>query len=236
MSTSKPVAFVIGYGPNVGAAIARKFKSEGFRVAVSARKLDDGAAKADGYLGIQADFGDIASVRSAFDRLESELGPAAAVIYNAYSANNTTDEDPLANPYETFLHNVMVSGVTFYEVARRAKASFEKIPADTPRALIGTGNLQPWITFPFALGMSVGKRGMANIVEASASAYGPRGHRFYYAHEVNSETGGPQVPPTGQAHADVFYRIWNQKEQGPWEVCFTETGALYNRAAGKVIS
>ncbi|KAG8899141.1 hypothetical protein FRC01_010646, partial [Tulasnella sp. 417] len=167
MSTSKPVAFVIGYGPNVGAAIARKFKSEGFRVAVSAHKLDEGAAKEDGYLGIQADFGDIASVRSAFDRLESELGPSAAVIYN---------------------------------VARRAKAGFEKLPADTPRALIGTGNLQPWITFPFALGMSVGKRGMANIVEASASAYGPQGHRFYFAHEVNSETGGPQVPPTGQAH------------------------------------
>lgn len=82
MSTPKPVAFVIGYGPNVGAAIARKFKSEGFDVAVSARKLDENAVKEDGYLGIPADFGDIASVRNAFDRLESELGPAAANIYN----------------------------------------------------------------------------------------------------------------------------------------------------------
>ncbi|KAG8924261.1 hypothetical protein FRC00_005298 [Tulasnella sp. 408] len=236
MSTPKPVAFVIGYGPNVGAAIARKFKSEGFNVAVSARKLDENAVKEDGYLGIPADFGDIASVRNAFNRLESELGPAAAIIYNAYSASNTTDDDPLANPYETFLTNVTVTGVTLYEVARRAKAGFEKLPSDTPRALIGTGNLQPWITFPFALGMSVGKRAMANIVEASAAAYGPLGYRFYFAHEVNGETGGPQVPPTGQAHADVFYRTWKQKEQGPWEVCFTETGALYDRAAGKVVS
>ncbi|KIO23165.1 hypothetical protein M407DRAFT_27319 [Tulasnella calospora MUT 4182] len=236
MSASKPVAFIIGYGPNVGAAIARKFKSEGFNVAISGRKVDENAAKEDGYLGISADCADIASVRNAFDRLEGELGPAAAVIYNAFSANNTTDEDPLANPYETFLNNVIVTGVNFYEVARRAKAGFEKLSADTPRALIGTGNLQPWVTFPFALGMSVGKRAMANIVEASAAAYGSRGHRFYYAHEVKGETGGPQVPPTGQAHAEVFYRIWKQKEQGPWEVCFTETGALYDRAAGKVVS
>ncbi|KAG9046818.1 hypothetical protein FS837_003578 [Tulasnella sp. UAMH 9824] len=224
MSTTKPVPFVIGYGPNVGAAIARKFKSEGFNVAVSARKLDESAT-----------LGDIASVRSAFDRLESELGPAAAIIYNAYSASNTTDDEPLANPYETFLTNVTVTGVTFYEVARRAKAGFEKLPPDTPSALIGTDNLTPWITFPFALGMSVGKRAMANIVEASARAYGPRRYRFYFAHEVNGETGGPQVPPTGQAHAEIFY-IWKQKEQGSWEVCFTETGALYDRAAGKVVS
>lgn len=233
---SKPVAFIIGYGSNVGPVIARKFKSEGFNVAVSARTLDEKAAKEEGYLGIRADFGDIASVRNAFDRLESELGPAAAVIYNAYSANNGSPSDPLANEYETFLNNVNVSGVNVYEVARRTKAGFEKLPAETPRAFIGTGNLQPWINFPGMLGMSVGKRALANIVEASAGAYGPQGHRFYFAHEVKGATGGPQVPPTGQAHADVFYRVWKQKEQGPWEVCFTETGALYDRAAGKIVA
>ncbi|KAG8910884.1 hypothetical protein FRC01_006067, partial [Tulasnella sp. 417] len=197
---SKPVAFIIGYGSNVGPAIARKFKAEGFNVAVSARKLDENAAKEDGYLGIQADFGDIASVRSAFDRLESELGPAAAVIYNAYSSNNTSPSDPLANSYETFLNNVNVSGVNVYEVARRTKARFDKLPGETPRAFIGTGNLTPWVHFPTLLGMSVGKRAMANIIESSAAAYGSQGHRFYFAHEVKGSTGGPSVPPTGQAH------------------------------------
>ncbi|KIO23164.1 hypothetical protein M407DRAFT_112713 [Tulasnella calospora MUT 4182] len=237
MSTiSKPVAFIIGYGSNLGPAIARKFRSEGFNVAVSARTLDEKAAKEDGYLSIQADFGDIASVRNAFDRLESELGPAAAVVYNAYSSNNTSPSDPLANSYETFLNNVNVTGVNVYEVARRTKAGFEKLPAETPRAFIGTGNLTPWVHFHTLLGLSVGKRAMANIVEASARAYGPQGYRFYFAHEVKGSTGGPQPQPTGQAHADVFYRIWQQKEQGPWEVCFTETGALYDRAAGKVVA
>lgn len=89
---SKPVAFIIGYGSNVGPAVARKFKSEGFNVAVSARTLDEKAAKEEGYLGIRADFGDIVSVRNAFDRLESELGPAAAVIYNGeYSSWRFTE-------------------------------------------------------------------------------------------------------------------------------------------------
>ncbi|KAG8937535.1 hypothetical protein FRC04_010713, partial [Tulasnella sp. 424] len=197
---SKPVAFIIGYGSNLGPAIARKFKSEGFNVAVSARKIDEKAVNEDGYLGIQADFGDIDSVGKAFDRVEAELGPAAAVIYNAASANGTSPSDPLANSYETFLNNVKVTGVNVYEVARRTKAGFEKLPADSPRAFIGTGNLMPWRSFPSLLDGSVGKRAMANIVEASATAYGPQGYRFYFAHEVQSATGGPQFHPTGQAH------------------------------------
>lgn len=86
--------------------------------------------------------------------------------------------DPLASSYETFLNNVNVTGVNVYEVARRTKAGFEKLPEETPRAFIGTGNLQPWINVPSFLGLSVGKRALANIVEASAGAYGPQGHRL----------------------------------------------------------
>lgn len=81
-AVSKPVAFIIGYGANVGPAVARKFKSEGFNVAVSARKIDEAAVKEEGYLGIKADFADVDAIRKAFDRLESELGPAAAIVYN----------------------------------------------------------------------------------------------------------------------------------------------------------
>lgn len=95
----------------------------------------------------------------------------------AYSSSFTDKSDPFAQPYETFLHNVNVSGVNAYEVARRAKAGFEKLPADTPRAFIATGNLQPWINFPNMIGLSVGKRALANIVESGASGYGPLGHR-----------------------------------------------------------
>ncbi|KAG8938787.1 hypothetical protein FRC04_007527 [Tulasnella sp. 424] len=237
MSTiSKPVAFILGYGPNLGQAIARKFKEGGFNVAVSSRRVDETTGKEEGYLGVQADFGNIDSIRSAFDRVEKELGPPAAVIYTAYSFNIVDANDPLANNYETFLTDATVSGINLYEVARRAKAAFEKLPADVPRAYIATGNLLPWVNLPYMLGMSVGKRASANIVEACATAYGPQGHRFYYAHEVNSATGGAQIPPTSQAHDDVFYRLYNQKEQGAWRVCFTETGALYDGEAGRLAS
>lgn len=82
---SKPVAFILGYGPNLGQAIARKFKEGGFNVAVSSRRVDETTSKEEGYLGVQADFGNIDSIRSAFDRVEKELGPPAAVIYTGES-------------------------------------------------------------------------------------------------------------------------------------------------------
>lgn len=235
-AASKPVAFILGYGPNIGQAVARKFKEGGFNVAVSARKLDGNAVKKEGYLDVPTDLASVDSIRNAFNRVEKELGPAAAVIYNASSWNNVDGSDPLANSYETFFTDVVVSGVNAYEVARLAKAGFEKLQTETPRAFIGTGNMLPWANLPFMLGMSVGKRALANIVEASAGAYGPQGHRFYFAHGVTGATGGSQLPPNAQAHADVFYRLYNQTEQGAWEVCFTETGELYDRAAGRLAS
>ncbi|KAG8924259.1 hypothetical protein FRC00_005296 [Tulasnella sp. 408] len=233
---SKPVAFILGYGANIGQAVARKFKEGGFKVAVSARKLDGNAVREEGYLDISVNLESVDSIRNGFNRVEKELGPAAAVIYNASSWNNVDASDPLANSYETFFTDVVVSGVNAYEVARLAKAGFDKLPASTPSVFIGTGNLLPWINLPVMLGMSVGKRALANIIEASAGAYGPQGYRFYFAHGVIGATGGAQIPPTAEAHADVYYRLYNQTEQGAWEVCFTETGELYDRVAGKLAS
>lgn len=235
-AASKPVAFLLGYGPNLGQAIARKFKEGGFSVAVAARKLDVNAVKEQGYLDVHVDLANVDSIRKAFDRVGKELGPATAVIYNAFSYTNVDANDPLANSYETFSHDALVSGVNVYEVARQAKAGFDKLPAGTSRVFIATGNLLPWVTLPFMLGMSVGKRASANIIEAAAGAYGPQGQRFYFAHGVTAATGLGQFPPNAQAHADVYYRLYNQTEQGAWRVTFTETGELYDGVPGKPAS
>lgn len=85
-AASKPVAFLLGYGPNLGQAIARKFKEGGFSVAVAARKLDVEAVKEQGYLDVHVDLANVDSIRKAFDRVGKELGPATAVIYNGESA------------------------------------------------------------------------------------------------------------------------------------------------------
>lgn len=82
---------MVGAGPGVGAAVAKRFGKEGFRVALLARR----ASALEGYLqelkeagvaetyGFTADAGDPASLIAAFDRIKTQLGDPSVVVYNA---------------------------------------------------------------------------------------------------------------------------------------------------------
>ncbi len=81
--------------------------------------------------------------------------------------------------FEDFQYGASVSGVNAYEVAKYANLGFDKLPHKTPRTFIATGNALPWIQppLPHVLGLSSGKKVLANIVESCAIAYGPVGKR-----------------------------------------------------------
>lgn len=80
---------IIGAGPGLGAAIARRFGGEGFDVALlarSQRRLDTLAhnLSATGITarGYAADVRDAASIRTALDRATQELGAIEVLTYN----------------------------------------------------------------------------------------------------------------------------------------------------------
>ncbi len=84
------VAAVLGVGPGLGAAVARRFAREGFAVALMSRREESVAAVraeiegAGGYaLPVSTDATDPASVRTAFERIQSELGEPEIFVYNA---------------------------------------------------------------------------------------------------------------------------------------------------------
>ncbi len=84
------VAAVLGVGPGLGAAVARRFAREGFSVGLMARGEASLAAtreKVEGSggtaLAVAADATDAASVASAFDRVREKLGEPAVFVYNA---------------------------------------------------------------------------------------------------------------------------------------------------------
>jgi NAD(P)-dependent dehydrogenase (short-subunit alcohol dehydrogenase family) len=84
------VAAVLGVGPGLGAAVARRFAREGFAVALMARseeglsgirqEIEDGGGTA---LPVSADATDPASVEKAFGRARSEIGDPEVFVYNA---------------------------------------------------------------------------------------------------------------------------------------------------------
>lgn len=84
------LAVIAGVGPGLGAALARKFASEGCRVALLARSSDYLEAlskELQGHgaqtLAIPTDLGEADHVVSAFQRIRRQLGPVDILVNNA---------------------------------------------------------------------------------------------------------------------------------------------------------
>ncbi|MEE8500283.1 MAG: SDR family NAD(P)-dependent oxidoreductase [Kiloniellales bacterium] len=82
---SKPVAVVVGAGPGLGSALARRFAAAGMAVAVARRRVDElaGLAEETGGRAYACDATDGNSVEALFDSVEHDLGTPALVAYNA---------------------------------------------------------------------------------------------------------------------------------------------------------
>lgn len=89
---------VVGFGPGISTAVAEKFGREGFRVALVARTKDRLAAgvaalKAKDITAgaFPADASDPAAIRAAIGKARAELGPIAAIHWNAYGGGDAGD-------------------------------------------------------------------------------------------------------------------------------------------------
>lgn len=84
------VAVVLGVGPGLGAAVAKRFAREGFAVGLMARReeslspvreeIEDAGGEA---LTVSTDATDPSSVARAFDRVRGALGDPEVFVYNA---------------------------------------------------------------------------------------------------------------------------------------------------------
>jgi NAD(P)-dependent dehydrogenase (short-subunit alcohol dehydrogenase family) len=105
-SKGKPVAAVIGVGPGLGAALARRFARD-YVVAVSARSADylkslGGEIKALGgsSFEVPADVSDRAQVAAAFKSIRENVGSPDVLIYNAGVGPLGSLSDISADEYE----------------------------------------------------------------------------------------------------------------------------------------
>jgi len=84
------VVAILGVGPGLGAAIARRFSREGFAVSLMARRkesLSGVREEVEGTggtaLAVEADATDTASVAAAFDWVRNKFGDPGVFVYNA---------------------------------------------------------------------------------------------------------------------------------------------------------
>jgi hypothetical protein len=78
-------AFVIGAGPGVGFAVARRFVKAGYKVAVGSRNPDIEGARKQGFVPVKVDAIEQDTIVRAFSDVERDLGPINVVIYNGSS-------------------------------------------------------------------------------------------------------------------------------------------------------
>ncbi len=98
-----PVCAVVGIGPKNGAAFARRFAKEGYRVAMMSRRIDLSTALAEELDDARAYTCDVTSpteVGSAFGQVKADLGDVDVLIYNAGSGVWGNIEELLPGDFE----------------------------------------------------------------------------------------------------------------------------------------
>jgi NAD(P)-dependent dehydrogenase (short-subunit alcohol dehydrogenase family) len=104
MTQSKPpVCAVVGIGPGNGAALARRFASEGYAVALLSRSTSLSAQLAASLPNARAyacDVGDVEAVNATFDAVAREMGDVDVLVYNAGSGTFGTVEQVTPAAFE----------------------------------------------------------------------------------------------------------------------------------------
>jgi NAD(P)-dependent dehydrogenase (short-subunit alcohol dehydrogenase family) len=226
--TDRPgVAVVVGVGPGLGAALVRRFAEGGHAVAMVARSrefMDELAAevKAAGrgaILAVNADVGDAAQMRRAFDTVRSKLGAPEVLLYNAGSGNWGTLTEITPEQYEDSWRT------NAYGAFLCAKETVSDMIAKRRGVMLFTGATAGIKAGPKSVAFGPAKFAVRGLAQSLARDLGPRGIHVAY---VNVD-GIIDIPHTRsrmpslknedllkpQAIAEAFWYLANQ-EPSAW--------------------
>jgi NAD(P)-dependent dehydrogenase (short-subunit alcohol dehydrogenase family) len=170
------VATILGVGPGLGAAIARRFASEGFAVALMARREESVAAVREEIadsggeaLPVATDATDPDSVAAAFEQVRAELGDPEVFVYNAgaFQMGGVLEISP-AKFDECFRANCAGA---FY-AARQVLPAMVEAGRGTVLLTGATASMRGSARFS---ALAVGKFGLRALAQSMAREFGPQG-------------------------------------------------------------
>ncbi|MEV0322904.1 SDR family NAD(P)-dependent oxidoreductase [Streptomyces sp. NPDC050658] len=198
---------IIGAGPGIGRAVARRFAREGLPVALLARSratVEESAAALAGFgvpvVPLTADSTDETALRTALDAASAELGPPDAVVYNAAAIRpDAPSELSVQAHMDTWAVNVVGALTAAAHVApvmaARGSGSF----------LVTGGMPEPK---PQYVSLSLGKAGVRTLVRLLDLEYGPSG-----VHVASVTVAGPVAPGTAFDPDDIAEHYWRLHTQ-----------------------
>jgi len=170
-----PVAAVVGVGPGLGAALARRFARE-YAVAINARNakyLQSLAGEIRGtgghVLEVPADISDRAQVEAAFASIRERLGPPEVLLYNAGSGTWGTVTDITPEQYESTWR------VNAYGAFLSAKAVVPDMVARGRGVILFTGATAGVKAGPKSAAFGPAKFALRGLTQSLARDLGPKG-------------------------------------------------------------
>lgn len=213
-----PVCLITGAGDGIGAATARRFASDGYRVAMLARteeRLKRLEKEMPGSRGYVCDISDLDLLRKTVAKAREDLGPISVAVHNAAQGAFDTilDADP-ARFEELFRINTTALMVLTQAVA---PDMLEKAKG----AIMVTGNTSAWRGKPHFCMFAPTKAAQRILAEAIARDLGPKGIHVAYVTidaAVDTPWTRPRIYPDKpddffakpSAIADTIYYVAHQ--------------------------
>ncbi|EXJ96454.1 hypothetical protein A1O1_01580 [Capronia coronata CBS 617.96] len=210
-TSKKPVIAVVGAGPGIGEAVARRFTAEGFVVALLARTEDKLQKMA---VGIDADYGagtahsyitdlrEEQSVISSFHRIRSDLGPVDVLVYNAGArrVNGRSVLDTTTEEFEGF------TKINLFGAFWATKCVLPDMLAAGRGTIIYTGATGSLRGNPGLSSFSPGKFGLRSLSQIVTREYQEKG--IHAAHII------VDTPVDGKLIGEFSRRQWQRQGQG----------------------
>ncbi|MBK19364.1 MAG: oxidoreductase [Rhodospirillaceae bacterium] len=216
-------ALIVGAGPGLSASLARRFASEGVKVALAARRTDklDELVAETGATAYSCDAIDPSSVADLFGAVSADLGEPDIAVYNASNRvrGPVTDIDP-----EAVLTAIKISCYGGFLVAQQAA---KQMVARGNGAIFLTGASAGVKGYPNSSSFAMGKFGLRGLAQSLARELHPQ--NIHVAHFVID--GGIKQPAEARGDrgedgflnpdsiADTYYSFWRQpRDSWAWEI------------------
>ena len=219
---SHRVVAVLGAGPGNGAAFARKFLAESYKVAVLSRsadamnKLAASLGPEDSIKGYPCDVTSDDAVAAAFENIQKDLGPVSTVIYNAGSGGFKPVD--AWEPAEI----TMAADINAAGLFRAARAALPQLEKNGGGNIVVVGAGAATRGRPMTVGFAAGKAAQRSVAQSLARAWGPKKiHVSYVVIDgmVDGEKARSFMPDKPAdfflQSEDIAETIWNTCQQKP---------------------